>query len=107
LNASLERQRRKLDEYFRASKGRTTHYGTVPNFTSECLIHALTPRLALKRDNSPERRAAGEREIDDLMNRGFLLVRPFYERLASFESSQLAFDRFVPKLLDEIPSYRP
>jgi hypothetical protein len=107
VNASLTRQRRKLDEYFRASKGRTTYYGTVPNFTSECLIHALTPRLAMKRDDSPERRAASEREIDDLMNRGFLLVRPFYELLAGFESSHLPFDQFVPQLLDAVPSYRP
>lgn len=107
VNTSLARQKRKLDEYFRASKGRTVYYGTVPNFTAECLIHALTPRLAMKRDDSPERRAASEREIDDLMNRGFLLVRPFYELLASFESSLLPFDQFVPRLLDEIPSYRP
>jgi hypothetical protein len=46
-------------------------------------------------------------EIDDLMARSFSLVRPFYERLPGFESSQIPFDRFVPQLLDEIPSYRP
>jgi hypothetical protein len=107
VKTSLARQRRKLHAYFRASKGRTVYYGTVPNFTSECLIHALTPRLALKRDNSPERRAANEKEIDSLMKGGYLLVRPFYERLAGFESSQLPFDQFVPQLFDEIPSYRP
>jgi hypothetical protein len=107
VNATLARQRRKLEEYFRASKGRTIYYGTVPNFTSECLIHALTPRLALKRDDSPERRAANEREIADLMDRGFLLVRPFYGLLAGFESSHLRFDQFVPQLLDELPAYRP
>jgi len=106
VNASLAPQRGKLDEYFRASKGKTIYYGTTLNFSSECLIHALTPRLALKRDDTPERRAANEREIDDLMNRGFLLVRPFYELLGSFESSRLRFDQFVPQLFDRTPFYR-
>ncbi len=107
VKAGLARQKRKLNQYFRASNGKTIYYGTLPNFTAECLIHALTPRLALQHDNSPERQEAAKREIDGLMNAGYLLVRSFYERLSAFESSRLPFDQFVPQLLDEIPSYRP
>jgi hypothetical protein len=106
VRRNLPGQRRKLEEYFQASKGRTVYYGTVPNFTSECLIRALTARLALKRDNTEERRAVNNRQIDSLMNAGFLLLRPFYDLLGSFEASDLPFDRFVPQLFEKVPSYR-
>jgi hypothetical protein len=107
VKVSLRSRNPTVEGYFQASKGKTKYYGTVQNFTSECVIRAVTARLAFKRDQTPERRAAVERQIDSLMDGGFLLLRPFYEALGGFEADALPFREFVPKLLDGIPTYRP
>lgn len=107
VKARLGPQERKLRAYFKASHGRTRYYGTVASFTGECLIHALSPRLRVRRDDTPENRAANDHEIDDLMQAGFLLVRPFYDLLASFEAGNLPFDQFVPQLFERLPPCRP
>jgi hypothetical protein len=96
----------KLLKYYKAGKRgpASKDYRTPVIFTSECLVHAVDHRLAMR--NDPSRESWANQRVAYLSQEGLTLTRPFYELLSEYERSGVPFDQYLPTLLEHLPEYQ-
>jgi len=101
-------QRRKLSRYFAAGKDApiSASYQDPMDWTSECLVHALTHRVDFMQTSNLQARVAIEADVRSLTEGGFQLLGPLYAALADFENSGQPFDRYLAILFAKLPEYR-
>jgi hypothetical protein len=76
------------------------------DWTSECLVHALTHRVDFMQTSNLQARVAIEADVRSLTEGGFQLLGPLYAALADFENSGQPFDRYLAILFAKLPEYR-
>lgn len=81
---------------FRAAPGEVTrYYRDWATFVSECLVRAMTVRVA---DLSTPTPGVGEAMRQSDMERGFFLVGPFVEQLKAYETSGMTLREYAPRI---------
>jgi hypothetical protein len=107
VEANYARQKDKLQKYFEAGKDApiSRSYQELPLWTAECLVHALSHRIAVQRTSDPALKKRIEANVAGLTKGGYGLLGPLYELLANFEKSDMPFDRYLPIMLEKLPEY--
>ncbi len=100
-------QARKLKGYFVAGKHApiSASYQDPRTWVSECLVFALDNRLWARRVSSHQNDDEIRARVESLSKSGLTLVAPLYTALAAFEKTDIAFDRYLPNLLSDLPEY--
>ncbi len=107
VDANYKAQEGKLKEYFEAGKDAeiSASYQEVAGWVTECMIHAIDYRIAVQRQTDPSGVERIEARVDALTEGGYHVLRPFYALLAEFENSEMAFDQYLPIMLEKLPEY--
>lgn len=109
LKANLGPHKHKLRAYYDAGKDAPIS-ATVRDpvtWPTECLVHALSYRIAVLSVSDPSTRQALELNVANLTTGGYALLQPLYAALSRFEQSDQPFDRYLPALLSSLPEYSP
>lgn len=99
----------KLQKYFEAGKDAeiSSSYQESVYWISECLVHALSHRIAVHRATNPTVKPWIEGSVDELTEGGYTVLKPLYTLLAGFEKSDMPFDQYLPIMLEKLPEYSP
>jgi len=97
--------RGKLLEYYKAGKHgpASRSYRNPVVFTSECLVHAIDHRLAVKAD--PRRENWARQRVASISAGGLVLTQSFYDLLPEYERGARPFNQYLPILLEHLPEY--
>jgi hypothetical protein len=99
----------KLQKYFEAGKDAeiSSSYQEPVFWVSECLVHAISHRITVRRATNPAIKQRVEENVDKLTQGGYTVLKPLYTLLADFEKSDMPFDQYLPIMLEKLPEYSP
>jgi len=109
VKANYASQKSKLQKYFNAGKEAaiSSSYQELVNWVSECLVHAISHRITVRRATNPAIKQRVEENVDKLTQGGYTVLKPLYELLADFEKSDMPFEQYLPIMLEKLPEYSP
>jgi hypothetical protein len=108
IDVHYEQYKDKLRNYYEAGRDGdwVVNYKHPRIFTEECLVRALDNRIKMKM----KEKASGQMQAEPDMvaqetDKGFNLVRPFYQLMSRFEESNESFENFLPVMLETLQEY--
>lgn len=109
VKANYASQKSKLRKYFNAGKDAaiSSSYQELVNWVSECLVHAISHRITVRRATNPSIKQQVEENVDKLTEGGYTVLKPLYILLPDFEKSDMPFDQYLPIMLEKLPEYSP